>query len=73
MGRHKHVGLTAALLHRQQFGGQTGQMLWWGEKKKKTEKWEKYHLPELRGIIICSSHNDLQYYDRNGSHFKITE
>ena len=72
MGRHKHVGLTAALLHRQQFGGQTGQMLWWGEKKK-TEKWEKYHLPELRGIIICSSHNDLQYYDRNGSHFKITE
>lgn len=46
---------------------------WWGEKTRhwKTQKMEKYHLPELSRIITYSSHNHLQYSDQNGSHFKI--
>lgn len=74
------VGLIAAQWNSQHFvngvvGGQTGQTRVGGKKTwlRKIQKMEKYHLPELRRIIICSSHNDLQYSGQNGSHFKITK
>lgn len=78
------VGLIAAQSDSQHsvngaVGGQRGQRIEVKKKKKIAENMAqeetengKISPPELSRIIMCSSHNDLQYSGQNGSHFKIT-